>query len=54
MIEEIAKAPTLTSPYFCKDFILYTFSLNIAFAPILTQKNDEGNEFPIAFMSFML
>jgi hypothetical protein len=36
--EEIAKAPTLMSPYFCKDFILYTFSSDIAFATVLTQE----------------
>jgi hypothetical protein len=30
---------------------LYKFSFDIAFAVVLTQKNDEGNEFPISFMS---
>jgi len=37
MKEEIAKAPTLMSRCFCKDFILYTFSY-IACAEVLTQK----------------
>jgi hypothetical protein len=46
--------PALMSPYFCKDFILYTFAYDIAFKVVLTQKNDEGNEFPNAFMSYGL
>jgi hypothetical protein len=38
-------------PYFSKDFILYTFTYDIAFETVLTQKNNEGNEFLITFMS---
>jgi hypothetical protein len=41
----------LLSPYFSRGFILYTFSSDIAFAVVLTQKNQEGDEFLIAFMS---
>jgi hypothetical protein len=39
------------SPDFHNDFILYTLASDIVFATILTQKNDEGNELPIGFMS---
>jgi hypothetical protein len=49
--EDIEKAPTLLSPYFDRDFILYTFSSDIAFVVVLTQKNSEGDEFPMDFMS---
>ena len=37
--EAIAKAPTLVSPNFRKDFILYTFASDISYAVVLTQKN---------------
>jgi hypothetical protein len=30
---------------------MYTFSSSITFVEVLTQKNDEGNRFPISFMS---
>jgi hypothetical protein len=40
----------LLSPDFSRDFILYTFASEIAFTIVLTQKNCEGDEFPIAFM----
>jgi hypothetical protein len=49
--EEIEKSPSLLSLDFNKDFILYTFASNIEFALVITHKNDEGNDFPIAFMS---
>ena len=47
----IAHAPSLKSPYFEKDFILYTFASDDSLATVLTQKEDEGDEFPISFMS---
>ena len=34
-----------------KDFILYTFASDDSLAAVLTQKEDGGDEFPIAFMS---
>jgi hypothetical protein len=49
--EEIVKYLTLMSPIFCKYFILYNFTFDIAFAIVLTHKNVQGNEFPISFMS---
>ena len=48
---EIAHAPYLRSPYFERDFILYTFSSNKSLATVLTQKGELGDEYPISFMS---
>ena len=39
------------SPDFNRDFILYTFSAENSYAVVLTQKNDEGFEVPISFLS---
>ena len=47
----IAHAPSLKSPYFEKDFILYTFASDDSLVVVLTQKEDGGDEFPISFMS---
>ena len=47
----IAHAPSLKSPNFEKDFILYTFASDDSLAPVLTQKEDGGDEYPISFMS---
>ena len=47
----IAQAPSLKSPDFDKDFILYTFASDDSLAAVLTQKEDGGDEFPISFMS---
>ena len=47
----VAHAPSLKSPYFDKDFILYTFTSDDSLAAVLTQKEDGGDEFPISFMS---
>ena len=47
----VSHAPSLKSPNFEKDFILYTFSSNDSLAVVLTQKEDGGDEYPILFMS---
>jgi hypothetical protein len=47
----IIDAPSLMSPDFSQDFTLYTFSSDRSYAAVLTQKNAENNEVPIAFMS---
>ena len=47
----IAQAPSLRSPYFENYFILYTFSFDNSLAPVLTQKGELGDEYPISFMS---
>jgi hypothetical protein len=39
------------SPDFSQDFTLYTFASDRSYAVVLTQKNVENNEVPIAFMS---
>jgi hypothetical protein len=49
--EAIIQAPSLMSPYFKKDFILYTFASDVSYAVVLTQKNVEGSKIPISFMS---
>ena len=46
----IAHAPSLGSPNFENDFILYTFALDNSLATILTQKGELGNEYLISFM----
>ena len=47
----IIDAPSLRRPDFSQDFTLYTFAYDHSYATVLTQKNDENNEVPIAFMS---
>ena len=47
----IAHAPSLWSPDFDKDFILYTFSSDNSLAAVLMEKEESGDEFPISFMS---
>ena len=43
--------PTWRSPYFDKEFILYTFSFDTSYVAILTQNNEEGDDIPMSFMS---
>ena len=50
----VAHAPSLKSPNFDKDFILYTFASDDSLAAVLTQKEEGGDEFPISFMSIGL
>eukprot|EP00253_Pinus_taeda_P015200 PITA_15200 len=53
--ESIKTAPTqmpvLTSPQFDKDFIIFSFASDHTIAAVLLQKDDQGNEKPIAFFS---
>ena len=51
ILKSIAEAPTLIIPDFSRPFILYTFASNSSYATVLTQKNQENNEAPIAFTS---
>ena len=46
----IMEAPTLMPPDFSKDFILYTFSTDVSYASMLTQKNEEDAEILVYFM----
>ena len=47
----IAHVPSLRSPDFEKDFILYAFSSDNSLATMLTQKGELGYDYPISFMS---
>jgi hypothetical protein len=47
----IANAPSLQSPDFSKDFLLYTFASDHSLAAVLTQKDEQGDEYPVTFMS---
>lgn len=49
--ESIAEAPTLRSLIFDNEFILYTFGFNHLIVVVLTHKNEEGDEFPVSFIS---
>ena len=50
----IAHAPSLKSPNFEKDFILYTFASDDSLVAVLRQKEEGGDEYPISFMSTIL
>ena len=52
--ESIVEAPTLRSPNFDKEFILYTFASNHLIMAVLTQKNEVKEEFLVSFMSIGL
>jgi len=41
----------LVSPDFSKDFMTFSFASEHTIAGVLLQKNEEGNEQPIAFYS---
>jgi hypothetical protein len=45
-----ANVPSLWSPDFSKYFLLYTFASNHSLAAVLTQKDEQGDEYPIVFM----
>ena len=49
--EAIVEDPTLWSLNFDNEFILYTFSFDHSIVVVITQKNEEGEEFPVSFMS---
>ena len=49
--KSVSHAPSLKSPNFEKDFILYTFASDDSLAVVLTHKEDGGDEYPISFMS---
>jgi hypothetical protein len=49
--EAIVEAPTLQSPNFDSEFILYTFASDHSIVVVLTKKNEDGEEFQVSFMS---
>lgn len=48
--EAIAETPTLWSPNFDKEFILYTFASNHSTVLVLTHKSEVREEFLVSFM----
>eukprot|EP00253_Pinus_taeda_P026154 PITA_26154 len=47
----LTQMPVLTSPQFDKDFIIFSFASAHTIAAVLLQKDDQGNEKPIALFS---
>jgi hypothetical protein len=50
----IVVAPSLRSLYFSKDFLLYTFVSDHSLVIVLTEKDEQGKKYLIAFMSTRL
>jgi len=48
--EKIKEAIAEASPNFDNEFILYTFPFDHSITVVLTQKNEDREEFPVAFM----
>jgi hypothetical protein len=49
--DAIGKSLVLINPYYSKDFQIFSFASEDTIARVLLQKNDDGQEQPIAFMS---
>jgi hypothetical protein len=49
--DAIGKSHVLISPNYAKDFQIFSFASEDTIAGVLLQKNDDGQEQPIAFMS---
>ena len=47
----VSEAPVLISPDYSKDFQIFSFASEDTIASVLLQKNDQGHEQPIAYMS---
>ena len=47
----LTQTPVPTSPQFDRDFIIFSFTSEHTIAIVLLQKDDQGNEKPIAFFS---
>jgi hypothetical protein len=47
----ISEAPILISPDYTKDFQIFSFASKETTAGVLLQKNDQGHDQPIAYMS---
>ena len=52
--QAISKAPALISPDFEKDFLVFSYASEHTVVVVLLQKNDWGEEQPIAFLSKIL
>ena len=51
---DISESPVLVSPYFNKDFLIFSYASEHTMVVVLLQKNDQGEEHPIAFFSKIL
>ena len=49
--DAISKSPVLINPDYSKEFQIFSFSSEDTIVSVLLQKNKEGQEQPIAFMS---
>jgi hypothetical protein len=49
--QALCQALVLINPDYGKEFQLFSFAFDFTMAAVLLQKNQEGNEQPIAFMS---
>eukprot|EP00253_Pinus_taeda_P011475 PITA_11475 len=47
----LTQTPVLTNPQFDREFIIFSFASQHTVAAVLLQKDDQGNEKPIAFFS---
>eukprot|EP00253_Pinus_taeda_P021351 PITA_21351 len=47
----IMEAPTLSSPYYSKEFHIFSFASDDILATVLMQLDEEGSEHPVAFFS---
>jgi hypothetical protein len=47
----ISEAPVLESPNYLKDFLIFSFASEHTISAVLLQKNEEGFEKPIAFLT---
>eukprot|EP00253_Pinus_taeda_P031516 PITA_31516 len=47
----LTQTPVLTNPQFDREFIIFSFASEHTIAAVLLQKDDQGNEKPIAFFS---
>lgn len=52
--EALNSAPTVVQSNFGEPFKMYTYAFDHTVSSILTQVNDENEEYPITFMSHML
>ena len=52
--KSISESPVLVSPDFDKFFLVFSYASEHTIATVLLQKNDQGEEQPIAFFSKML
>ena len=50
----MANSPLLMSLDFVKEFFLYTFATDTLYGAMLTERNQDGDEVPISFMSVWL